>query len=87
MDFVMLFEVAIIPIFPNVATAGIEECVGPPAIRELDIAVGSVRHGGLGLKDGFQYVHREKQSDQCKDRLRVKSMRMLGLQFVGTADL
>ena len=68
----MLFEVAIIAIFPNVATAGIEQCVVSPAIRELHTAEGSVRHGGLGLKDWFQYVHCEKQSDECEDRLRVK---------------
>ena len=68
----MLFEVANIPIFPNVATAGIDEGVVPPAIRELNIAVRSVGHGGLGLKDGFHYVHREQQSDDCKDRFRIK---------------
>ena len=55
MDFVVLFKLAIVAIFPNVATAGIEERVLTPAIRELDTAVGSVRHGGLGLKDWFQY--------------------------------
>jgi hypothetical protein len=32
MDFVMLFEVAIFAIFPNVATAGIEERVVTSAI-------------------------------------------------------
>jgi hypothetical protein len=71
-DFVVLFKVAIVAIFPNVATAGIEERVVSPAIRELDTAEGSVRHGGLGLKDWFQYDHRKKQSDECEDRLRVK---------------
>jgi hypothetical protein len=69
MDFVVLFKVAIFAIFPNVATAGIEERVVTPAIRELDTAVGSVRHGGLGLKDWFQYAHRKKQSDECEDSL------------------
>src|ERR1700685_747773 len=58
MDFVVLFKVAIVAIFPNVATAGIKERVVTPAIRELDAAVGSVRHGGLGLNDWFQYAHR-----------------------------
>jgi len=71
-DFVVLFKVATVAIFPNVATAGIEERVVPPAIRELDTAEGSTRHGGLGLKDWFQYDHRKKQSDACQDRLRVK---------------
>jgi hypothetical protein len=61
MDFVMLFKVAIVAIFPNVAIAGIEERVATPAIRELDTAVRSVSHGGLGLKDWFQYAHRKKQ--------------------------
>ncbi len=62
MDFVMLFKVALVAIFPNVATPGIEERVVTPAIRELDTAVASVRHGGLGLKDWFQYDHCKKQS-------------------------
>jgi len=47
-DFVVLFEVAIFAIFPNVATARIEERVVPPAIRELDMAVVSISHYGLG---------------------------------------
>jgi len=72
MDFVVLFKLATVAIFPNVATAGIEERVVTPAIRELDTAVASVRHGGLGLKDWFQYAHRKKQSDECEDRFRVK---------------
>jgi hypothetical protein len=32
MDFVVLFKEAIVAIFPNVATAGIEERVATPAI-------------------------------------------------------
>jgi len=72
MDSVVLFKVAIVAIFPNIATAGIEERVVPPAVRELDTAVGPVRHGGLGLKDWFQYDHRKKQSDEREDHLRVK---------------
>jgi hypothetical protein len=72
MHFVVLAKLAFVAIFPNVATAGIEERVVTPAIRELDTAVGSVRHGGLGLKDWSQYAHRKKQSDECEDRLRVK---------------
>jgi hypothetical protein len=71
-DFVVLFKVAPLAIFPNVTTAGIEERVVTPAIRELDTAVGSVRHGGLGLKDWFHYDHRKQQSDDCEDNLRVK---------------
>src|ERR1035438_794299 len=72
MDFVVLFKLAIVAIFPNVATAGIEERVVPSAIRELDAAVASIRHGGLGLNDWFQYAHRKKQSDECEDHLRIK---------------
>ena len=56
-DFVVVAKVAIVAIFPNVATAGIEERVVTPAIRELDTAE-SLRNGGLGLKDWFQYDHR-----------------------------
>src|ERR1035438_1938094 len=49
-DFVVLAIVAIFAIFPNVASAGIEERVVTPAIRELDTGVLSLRHGGLRLK-------------------------------------
>jgi hypothetical protein len=72
MDFVVLPKLAIVAIFPNVAAAAIEERVVPPAIRELDTHILSVRHGGLGLKDGSQCDYREKQSDECEDRLRVQ---------------
>jgi hypothetical protein len=71
MDFVVLAKLAIVAIFPNVAAASIEERVVTPTIRELDTDVLSVRHGGLGLKDWFQYDYRKKQSDECEDRLRV----------------
>jgi len=71
MDFVVLAKLAIVAIFPNVAAAGIEERVVTPAIRELDTDVLSVRHGGLGLKERFQYDYRKKQRDECEDRLRV----------------
>ena len=49
-DFVVLTIVAIFAIFPNVASAGIEERMVTPAIRELDTGVLSLRHGGLRLK-------------------------------------
>jgi hypothetical protein len=68
----VLAKLAIVAIFPNVAAAGIKERVVTTAIRELDTDVLSVRHGGLGLKDWFQYDYRKKQSDDCEDRLRVK---------------
>jgi hypothetical protein len=72
MDLVVLAKVTVFVIFPNVATAGIEERVVTPAIRKLNSGVLSLRHSGLGLKDWFQYDHREKQSDDCEDRLRIK---------------
>lgn len=72
MDFVVLAELAIVAIFPNVAAAAIEERVVTPAIRELDTYVLSFRHGWLGLKDWLQYDYRKKQSNQREDRLRVK---------------
>jgi hypothetical protein len=72
MHFVVLAKVAIVAIFPNVATVGIEKSVATPTIRELDTAVLSLRHGGLGLQDWFQCHHRKKQSDECEDRLRIK---------------
>jgi hypothetical protein len=70
-DFVVLAKMAIVTIFPNVATASVEKRVVTSAIRELDTAEVSRRHGVLGLKDWFQYDHTKKQSDECKDRLRV----------------
>jgi len=81
-DFVVLFEVAIFAIFPNVATAGIEERVVTSAIRELDMAVVSISHDGLGLKDWFQCEHRKKQCDDREDRLCVKvNAHVTRLQF------
>jgi hypothetical protein len=65
----VLAKFAIVAIFPNVATAAIEERVVTPAIRELETDVLSLGHGGLGLKDWFHYDHRKKQSDECEDRL------------------
>ena len=50
MDFVVLAKFAIVAIFPNVATAAIEERVVTTAIRELETDVLSLRQGGLGLK-------------------------------------
>jgi hypothetical protein len=49
-DFVVLPKVTIFTIFPDVASAGVEERVVTPAIRELDTDVLSLRHGGLRLK-------------------------------------
>jgi hypothetical protein len=72
MDFVMVAKVAIVAIFPNVASVGIEERVVTPAVRELDTGVASLRHGGLRLKDWFQYEHRKKQSDDGDDCLCIK---------------
>jgi hypothetical protein len=68
----MVAEVAMVAIFPNVAGVGIEERVVPSAVGELDTGVASLRHSGLGLKERFQGEHREKQSDDRKDRFRVK---------------
>jgi hypothetical protein len=65
-------EVAVVAIFPNVASVGIEERVVTPAIRELDTGVTSLRHCGLGLKNWFQCEHRKKQHDEREDRLCVK---------------
>jgi hypothetical protein len=69
---VVLAKVAVFAIFPNVASAGIEERMVTPAIRELDTGVLSLRHGGLRFEEWFQYDYRKKQSDDGEDRLRVK---------------
>jgi hypothetical protein len=70
-DFVVVAKVAMVAIFPNVATIGVEERVVTPAIRELNTGEASICQGGLGLKDWFHYDHRQKQNDEREDRLRV----------------
>jgi hypothetical protein len=71
-DFVVIAKVAVIAIFPNVAGVGVEKRVITSAVRELDASVASLRHDGLGLNEWFQGEHREKQSDDRKDRLCIK---------------
>jgi hypothetical protein len=72
LDFIVLAKVAIVAIFPNVATARIEERVVTPAIRELEMVEDSRSHDGLGLKDWLQCNHGKKHRDEREDRLRVK---------------
>jgi uncharacterized protein (DUF1810 family) len=72
MDSVVVAKVAMVAIFPNVASVGVEERVVTAAIRELDTGEASLRHYGLGLKNWFQYEHRKKQNDEREDRLCVK---------------
>ena len=67
----MVAEVAVVAIFPNVASVGIEERVVTAAIRELDTGVGSLRHDSLRLKNWFQCERRQKQNDEREDRLCV----------------
>jgi hypothetical protein len=72
MDFVVAFIVAMVAIFINVATAGIEERMVAPAVRELDTAEASIRFSGLGLKKWFQGDHRQQQCNDCENGLGVK---------------
>jgi hypothetical protein len=72
MGFVVVAKVAMVAIFPNVASVGIEERVVTPAIRELDASEASVGPGGLGLKDWLHCNHRKKQNEEREDRLCVK---------------
>jgi hypothetical protein len=72
MDSIVVAEVAMVAIFPNVASVGVEERVVTAAIRELDTGEVSLRHYGLGLKKWFQREHRKKQNDEREDRLCVK---------------
>src|ERR1035437_3800859 len=71
MDFVVVAEVAMVAIFPNLATAGVEERVVTSAKRELDSCEASLRQGSLRLHEWFQCDHRKKNSDDCKDRLQI----------------
>src|ERR1019366_2072991 len=72
MDFVVVAKFAIVAIFPNVATAGIEERVVTTAIRELETDVLSLRQGGLGLKQWCQCNNRKKQNHYRENYLCVK---------------
>src|ERR1022692_3597194 len=72
MDFIVVAKVAMVAIFPNVASVGVEERVVTPAIRELDTAEVSLRHDGMGLKNWFQCEHCKKQSDDREDHLCIK---------------
>jgi hypothetical protein len=69
MDFVVVAKVAMVAIFPNVASVAVEERVVTPAIRELNTGEASIRQGGLGLKDWFHYDHRQKQNDERENHL------------------
>jgi hypothetical protein len=44
-DFVVLFKIAFVAVFPDVAAAGVEEGVVSAAIGELDAEIASVRAG------------------------------------------
>jgi hypothetical protein len=72
MDFVMVAEVAMVAILPNIARVAIEERVVAAAVPELDTGEAALRHDGLGVKDGLHDEHREKQSDAREDRLCIK---------------
>jgi hypothetical protein len=72
MDFVMIAKVAMVAIFPNVASIDIEKRMVTAAIRELDTGKGARCLGGLRLENRLQDDHRKKQGDQRKDRFCVK---------------
>jgi hypothetical protein len=72
MDFVVVAKFATVAIFPNVATAGIEERVVTAAIRELETDILSLGQGGLGLKQWCQCNNRKKQNQHRENYLCVK---------------
>jgi uncharacterized protein (DUF1810 family) len=86
MNFVVITEVAMVAIFPNVAGVAIEKRVVTAAIRELDTSVASLRHCGLGLKNWSQCEHCKKQSDERKNRLCVKVNAHISASSLYTAD-
>ena len=51
MDFVMVAKVAMVAVFPNVASVGIKECVVATTVGELDACIGSLGHDALGLEN------------------------------------
>jgi hypothetical protein len=71
MDFVVVAKVAMVAVFPKVASVGIEERVVTRAIGKLDTGEATIRHGSLWLKDRSQQDQRKKYSDDCEDRLRI----------------
>src|ERR1700726_3197192 len=72
MDFVMVAEVSMVAIFPNVASVDIEKRMVTAAIRELDTGKGAGCAGGLRLENWLQREHRKKQGDQRENRFCVK---------------
>src|SRR6202043_2876033 len=72
MDFVMVAEVSMVAIFPNVASVDIEKRMVTAAIRELDTGKGPGCPGGLRLENWLQDDHRKKQGDQRENRFCVK---------------
>jgi hypothetical protein len=92
MDFVMVAKVAMVTIFPNVASVGIEKRMVTAAIRELDTGKGARCLGALRLENWLQGEHRKKQGDQREDRFCVKvnahvETSNLSPQFGGMAQL
>jgi hypothetical protein len=72
MDFVMVAKVAMVAIFPNIASVDVEKRMVTAAIRELDTGKGAGCPGGLRLENWLQDEHRKKQGDQREDRFCVK---------------
>src|ERR1017187_6410734 len=82
MDFVMVAKVAMVPIFPNVASAGIEKRMVTAAIRELDTGKSARCVGGLRLENWLEGDHRKKQGDQREDRFCEKVNAHLGTSLL-----
>jgi hypothetical protein len=82
MDFVMVAKVAMVAIFPNVASVGIEKRMVTGAIRELDTGKSARCLGGLRLENRLQGERGKKQGDQREDRFCVKVN-----SHVGTSNL
>jgi hypothetical protein len=81
MDFVMVAKVAMVAIFPNVASVGIEKRVVTAAIRELDTSKARCV-GGLRLENWLEGQHQKKQGDHREDRFCVKVNAHLGTSFL-----
>jgi hypothetical protein len=82
MDFVMVPKVAMVAIFPNVASVGIEKRMVTAAIRELDTGKSARCVGWLRLENWPEGEHRKKQDDQREDRFCVKVTAHLGTSLL-----
>jgi hypothetical protein len=78
----MVAKIAMVAIFPNVASVGIEKRMITAAIRELDTSKSARCVGRLRLENWGEDEHQKKQGDQREDRFCVKVNAHLGTSLL-----